>query len=147
MNPNKTAAGAIGGPAARRLRRSAAFTLIEVMVAIAVVATALVALLGLHHQSLLNVIKGQDLAQAGLLAQARMSAAELERFPPLGATSGDFASLYPGQYPHFRWERTVESSAMFPDVRKVRIRIIYGAGFHRSFELVEFLHGLDGQSR
>lgn len=144
MKSRAAIAPAIGDRAA--LWREA-FTLIEVMVAIAVVATALVALLGLHHQSLLNVIRGQELAQAGLLAQAKMSEAELQRFPPLGTTSGDFQSLYPGQYLHFRWQQTVEQSAMFPDVRKVAIRIIYGAGFRRSFGLVEFLHSPYGQGQ
>jgi len=131
-------------PAAASLSRlggaRAGFTLIEVMLALAIVATALVGLLGLHHESLLSVARGQDLTRAALLAQEIMTAAELERFPALGQTRGDFQSLHPGEYPNFRWQRSVEATALFPDVRKVMVRVVFGARFGRSFDLVEYMH-------
>jgi general secretion pathway protein I len=116
------------------------FTLLEVMIAMAVLAIALLALLSLHHQSLQTVIRGQDLTRAAMLAQAVMSEAELERFPNLGVTKGDFNSLFPKEYPNFRWERTVAASGMFPDVRKVVVRVLYGPNLSRSFSLTEYLH-------
>jgi general secretion pathway protein I len=118
----------------------AGFTLIEVMLAMAIVATALVALLGLQHQSLLSVARGQDLTRAALLAQEVMTAAELERFPALGQTHGDFANMHPKQYPNFRWMRAVEATALFPDVRKVKVRVLFGPRFSHSFDLTEFMH-------
>jgi general secretion pathway protein I len=124
----------------RRRHASRAFTLIEVMIALAVVATALVALLGLHHQSLQSVIRSQDIARAGLLAQRLMTDAELQRFPELGRTAGNFGSMYPGQYGNFRWERTVDPGGAFPDVRKVTVRVFYGPRFGRRLEVVEFMH-------
>ena len=43
------------------------FTLLEVMVAMAVLGIAMLALLTLHHQSLESVIHCRDIARAGML--------------------------------------------------------------------------------
>lgn len=117
----------------------AGFTLIEVMVALAVVAIALVALLGLQHQTLQSVVRANEMTTAALLAQELMTQAELEVFPPLGKTQGNFQDDYPGRYRNFRWKREVESSAIFPDVRKVRVQVLYGPRFSRHFDLTEML--------
>ncbi|HTY53750.1 MAG TPA: prepilin-type N-terminal cleavage/methylation domain-containing protein [Candidatus Binataceae bacterium] len=116
------------------------FTLIEVMLAVAIIATAVVALLGLQHQSLLSVIRGQDVTRAALLAQEIMTEAELERFPALGQTRGDFQKMHPGEYPNFRWYRAVEATALFPDVRKVTVRVAFGPRLTKTFDLIEFMH-------
>ena len=121
--------------------------MIEVMIALAIVATALVALLGLHHQSLQSIIRADDLTHAALLAQRIVSDSELEHFPPIGVRVGDFQSLYPNQYPGFRWRRRVEGLPAFPDVRKVTVQILYGPGLHRKFEVVEFLHSPFAQNQ
>lgn len=115
------------------------FTLIEVMVALAVVAIALVGLLGLQHQTLQSVVRASEMTKAALLAQQLMTQAETGPFPPLGTTSGNFDSLYPHQFPDFRWLQTVDPSAVFPDVRKVRISIQYGPRFSRSFQVTELI--------
>ncbi len=125
----------------RRLQAcAAAFTLLEVMIAVAFIGIALLALLSLYHSSLGSVIRGQDLTEASMLAQALMAQAELERFPAPGVTQGDFAQMYPGQYQNFRWIRSVEGSAEFPDIRRVDIRVRYGPGLIRTFTLTEFMH-------
>jgi type II secretion system protein I len=121
-------------------RRPRGFTLLEVMVAMAILGIALLGLLSLHHQSVQSVIRAQESTRASMLAQAVMTEAELERFPDLGRTSGDFQAAFPGEFPDYRWERDVAESGMFPDVRKVRILIVYGPGLRQKFELVEFLH-------
>jgi type II secretion system protein I len=121
-------------------RRPRGFTLLEVMVAMAILGIALLGLLSLHHQSVQSVIRAQQSTRASMLAQAVMTEAELERFPDLGRTTGDFQSVFPGEFPDFRWERDVAESGMFPDVRKVTVLIVYGPGFRQHFDLVEFLH-------
>ena len=75
-----------------------------------------------------------------MLAQAVMTEAELERYPDLGRTNGDFESSFPGEFKDFRWQREVAASGMFPDVRKVKVVIRYGPKLAQSFALVEFLH-------
>lgn len=110
------------------------------MVAIAILGIALMGLLGLQHQSIQSVIRAQQSTRASMLAQAVMTEAELERYPDLGRSSGDFESSFPGEFQDFRWEREVDASGMFPDVRKVKIVIRYGPKLEQSFSLVEFLH-------
>lgn len=124
----------------RILRTHAGFTLIEVLIAIGVLGIALMALLSLHHEDLQSVIRAQEISRATMLAQTLMTQAELQRFPPLGTTKGDFSEIYPNQYPHYRWERTVTKSATFPDLRKVEVQIYYGPDFSRTFNVVAFLH-------
>ena len=124
-------------PAIASSRR--AFTLLEVMVAVAFIGIALTALLSLQHTDLQSVTRGQDLTAASSLAQALMTQAEIERFPAVGSLQGDFSRAYQGQYPNFRWQRIVDASSLFPDVHRVRIRVIYGPAFSRSFELTEFM--------
>jgi len=120
--------------------RARAFTLLEVMVAIAILGIGMLGLLGLHHQSMQSVIRAQEATRASMLAQAVMTEAELERYPELGVTTGNFQSAFPGEFPDFRWERNVEASGIFPDVRKVRIQIRYGPRLSENFVLVEFMH-------
>jgi type II secretion system protein I len=119
---------------------AAAFTLLEVMIAVAFIGIALVALLALHHTDMQDVIRAQDLTRAAMLAQALMSQAELERFPPPGQKHGDFSQIYPGLFPNFRWERVVEQSTLFPTVERVRVSVTYGPGRRRHFDLTEFMH-------
>jgi type II secretion system protein I len=121
-------------------RRARAFTLLEVMVAIAILGIALLGLLGLQHQSMQSVIRAQQETRASMLAQAVMTEAELERYPDLGMTSGDFEASFPGEFKDFRWEREVDASGTFPDVREVKVLIRYGPTLSQSFALVEFLH-------
>lgn len=61
-------------PCALRRSQQAGFTLLEVLVAVAVVAIALVTLLHLHARSLDATIQAQDLTTAVLLAQTKMAA-------------------------------------------------------------------------
>jgi len=106
----------------------------------AILGIALLSLLSLHHQSIQSVIRAQQETRASMLAQAVMTEAELERYPGLGTTSGDFQASFPGEFPDFQWQRIVTESGMFPDVRKVKVTVAYGPKLAQSFSLVEFLH-------
>ena len=122
------------------MRARRGFTLLEVMLAIAVLGIALAGLLGLQNQSLQTVLLGQETTQASLLAEALMTEVELEQFPPVGVTHGDFERLFPGQYRSYKWQKSVAPSELFADVRKVEVRVVYGPGLRRNFTLVEFVH-------
>jgi type II secretion system protein I len=117
-----------------------AFTLLEVMIAVAFIGVAMLALLSLHHTAMQSVSRARELTQAAMLAQAIIADAEQTRFPDPGRLTGDFERLYPGQYHNFRWQRIVEQSEDFPDIRRVRVTISYGPGFRRTFVLSEFVH-------
>jgi general secretion pathway protein I len=121
------------------------FTLLEVMIAVGVLGIAMLALLSLHDSNLQSVSRGNEMSTAATLAQGMMSNAELERFPMLGQTSGNFQKLFPGVYPKFSWARRVEASPMFPDIRKVQVTVFYGPKFRHAFSVVEFIHDPEPQ--
>jgi general secretion pathway protein I len=123
------------------LRWGAGFTLLEVMIAVAFIGIAMLALLSLHQNNLESVIRAQDLTRASMLAQQVMSTAEVSRFPDPGFTHGDFERDYPnGQFGNFHWEREVDVMPQFPDMRRVRVSVLYGQGFSRRFDLFEYMH-------
>jgi hypothetical protein len=64
----------------------------------------------------------------------------VSRFPAAGQTTGDFQRMFPGLYPQFRWQRNVDRSEQFPDVCRVRITVLYGPRFRRTYVLTEFMH-------
>jgi general secretion pathway protein I len=108
---------------ARRDRRG--FTLLEVLVAVAVLGLALVSLLSLHVRNIDLIGRDQRITEATLLARALMSEVESGPFPDLGVESGDFELDYPERYPDLRWEREVTPTPV-PNVREVRVRVFRG---------------------
>src|ERR1051325_2990399 len=79
------------------------FTLLEVLVAVAVLATALVSLLSLHGKNIQTVAYDQQLSRATLLAQDLMTRTLVtEPFPDPTRNSGAFA-----HDPEHRWEVAV----------------------------------------
>lgn len=110
----------------RRARRgSRGFTLLEVLVAVAVLGLALVSLLSLHVRNIDLIGRDQRITEATLLARALMSEVESGPFPDLGVESGDFEVDYPERYPDLRWEREVTPTPV-PNVREVRVRVFRG---------------------
>jgi general secretion pathway protein I len=85
-----------------RRRLQSGFTLLEVMVAVAVIGIALVPLLRLHLLSLDATLYAQDLTTAVGLAQEIM--AEMPAVPEPGDSKGDFETP---AYARFRWQASV----------------------------------------
>ena len=81
----------------------AGFTLLEVMVAVAIIAIALTTLLGSQSQSVSFANSAKFETMAALLAQAKMSEIALQDGGELSSDSGDFGDDYPG----YAWEATV----------------------------------------
>lgn len=113
------------------------FTLLEVMVALAVIATAFTALLGLHVRNLKLAARDQAYTQALLLSRSLISEVELEPYPGVGVSQGDFEDRWPGRYPGFRWERTVNDFGVF-DVREITVRVIPNGDESAASELTVF---------
>ena len=78
------------------------FTLLEVLVAVAIVAIALVTFMGLHLRSLDATIRAQDLSTAVLLAQGKM--ATMGEFPNTGEEQGRFEGP---ELARFQWATAV----------------------------------------
>ena len=98
-----------------RARRG--FTLIEVLVALTIVAFAFVGLLGLHNRNLAMVSRDRDLTGAMLLARQLITELEVkERWADTGRQGGEYAG--------YKWEREVEETEL-TTVRRIRLRVIY----------------------
>jgi len=79
------------------------FTLLEVMVAVALIAVALVTLLGSQSQSVSYANSAKFETMAALLAQSKMSEITIQDIESLSSGSGDFGDDYQG----YEWEATV----------------------------------------
>ena len=100
------------------------FTLLEVLVAVAVLATALVSLLSLHGQNVRTIAYDLRLARATLLAQDLMTrTVTAEAFPDPTRSSGDFASD-----PDYRWELEVlrgPTRELEDQLREIHVRVFW----------------------
>jgi len=131
-----------------RSRRPGGFTLLEVLVAVAVLGTAMVTLLGLQARSIRLAADTRDLTIAGMLATSLAAHAKSGPYPESGVLEGSFTAderaasdldeEYGGELSErFRWRRTVEWLG-FKNVRLVRIDVL-PQGVERPLATVEFL--------
>lgn len=80
------------------------FTLLEVMIAVALIAIALVTLIGAQARSVAIATGSQFDAMASMLAQWKLTELSLQDFGQLTGSSGDFGEVYP----QFTWKSEVE---------------------------------------
>jgi general secretion pathway protein I len=104
------AAGAAGG-----------FTLIEVLVALGILATSLVVLLENVSSSIRLSAISRDLTVAAMIARDKMTEIELDGKYVIGNEEGDFEDRYPG----FWWTTAVQEG-LFPGVLQVDLTIFWG---------------------
>jgi general secretion pathway protein I len=72
------------------------FTLLEVMIAVALIAIALTTLLGSQSQSVSFANSAKFETMAALLAQSKMSEVTMQKAGALTSDNGDFGEDYPG---------------------------------------------------
>jgi prepilin-type N-terminal cleavage/methylation domain-containing protein len=114
---------------------SPGFTLLEVMVALAVLATAFAAALKLHSDSVEMVISSHVHSRASELAQYKMTEIELIGVKNLLLMSGEFDDLDP----EYAWDINIEPTPLDPWVSvtvSVRRR---GVGKGGGFQLTEYM--------
>ena len=110
------------------------FTLVEVLVALTIVAFAFVGLLGLHNKNIALIARDQDLTRATLLARQYITEMELiEQFPEVGQSRAEFENA-----PGFYWERNVEDTEL-PSVRRVQVRVIWDEHNPNACEIVYYI--------
>lgn len=83
--------------------RPSGFTLLEVMIAVAIIAIALVAALGSQSQSVSLASEAKFATTAAFLAQGKMAELETQDLDDLTSDAGDFGEDFPG----YRWESEV----------------------------------------
>jgi general secretion pathway protein I len=117
------------------------FTLLEVMVALAILATAFVAVLKLHADSVEMMITSRIHTSAAQLAQFKMTEVEILGLENLGLLSGEFSELAPD----YEWKISVEPTPLM-DWNKVTVtvtnRYIRQGG---EFQLTEYILSRKGE--
>jgi general secretion pathway protein I len=88
-------------------KKNSGFTLLEVMIAMAIIAIALVAVFGSQSQSLSLANEAKFNTTAALLAQGKMAEIEILKGEDLASNSGDFGE----DFPDYRWDLTVSDVA------------------------------------
>lgn len=112
------------------------FTLLEVLIALGILALALPILLGLRNWDLDLHARANELTTATILAQEKLIETELGVLLPLGETGGEFQSTPLGSQasadqtnrpPNYRWKRIVSPTPL-PIVREVKIQVLWPRG-------------------
>lgn len=114
------------------------FTLLEVMIALAIVAIALVTLLGLSNRTVLVHERIQKLTRATLLAQQLMAEQEVQG-AGVGAVGEEREGVFEEPFTDFSW-RIYYENTMIPQVRQVHIQVSWGRAQHNEqVELISFV--------
>lgn len=121
----------------RPARRTAGFTLLEVLVALAVIAFAFVGLLGLHGRNIKAIARDQSLTRATLLARELVSQIQFQVLTNGLQDLGDSQGTFEG-YPGYRWEREVVSTGL-DEMREVVVRVIWDERSPHACQLVYFV--------
>jgi len=111
------------------------FTLLEVMVSLAIIATAFTAVLKLHSDSMEMVISSRVHTKAAQLAQYKMTEIEIVGLKKLPFMSGEFGDLAP----EYTWNISIEPTPISTFVKvtvSVTNRNVSEGG---GFELIEYM--------
>ncbi|NOY14029.1 MAG: type II secretion system minor pseudopilin GspI [Deltaproteobacteria bacterium] len=113
------------------------FSLLEVMIALAIVSIALVTLLGLSNRTIQVQERVQKLTRATLLAQQLMSEQELQS--PAQQNWETREDVFAAPFEEFRWQISYQDT-LFNKVKQVTVTVLWGAAEKNEMvELVSFL--------
>jgi general secretion pathway protein I len=101
------------------------FTLLEIMIALAIIGLALIALLSLGNRSIEVHSRLQHLTTATLLAQQKMAQSELEARDSGGTKLSDGVGTFAEPFTDYRW-RIVISATALPAVQMVTVTVLWG---------------------
>ena len=113
------------------------FTLLEVMVAMAIIAIALTAVLGSQSQSVSLANEAKFITTAAFLAQGKIATVEIKKTDDLVDDSGDFGVDFPG----YTWEIKVHDVAFEkPEnvsdyLKQIDLRILWSGDSHYQYSL------------
>ena len=116
---------AIKSPGQVKSEDQQAFTLLEIMVALAIVGVAMVALLSLGNRSIGVHDRLQHLTQATLLAQQKMAESELEASRDGVAQLTDSSGAFIEPFTDYHW-RIAISRTPLPAVQMVTVTVLWG---------------------
>ena len=105
------------------------FTLLEVMVAIAILAIVLVSVYRMHSQTLTMNTAARFYTQAPMLAQSKLAQIEVDSSGITDADSGDFGDKFPG----FTWRISTEEvvsealGEIAADLKRIDMTVVFNS--------------------
>ena len=102
------------------------FTLLEVLVAVAILGGGLTVLLGAVNRNLIMASQSKNLSIAGLLAQRKLAEVELEGYPDIRQEQGQFEDA-----PEFNWFLSVvpyQLPNLDTEIRIVTVQVTWDDG-------------------
>jgi len=111
------------GRSGRRSRTEGGFTLLEIMIALAIVSIALTSLLALANRTIAVHDRLQHITVATLLAQHKMS--EIETQQDSLATQENGAGVFAEPHNDFSWRVNYTDTAL-PAVKMVSVTVVWG---------------------
>jgi general secretion pathway protein I len=110
------------------------FTLLEVMIALAILAMVGIAFLRAQATSVRLISESNQITQATLLAREKIAEMETIGFAEAGKQSGGGGDFFPG----YRWEQVILPTEI-PSLQKALVRVLWKEGTQeRSFELTAY---------
>lgn len=111
------------------------------MVALAIIAVAFVALLGLRNRDITLHERGRAMIQATALAQQRMGDVLVGSYPDVGISEGRFED----EQSRFSWRQEVQQTP-FEFVREVRVTVTWDPPHDDRVDLVSYVFQRTSQS-
>lgn len=113
---------------------SAGFSLLEVLVALGILAIVLVSVYRLHSQTLQMAMETRFATQAPLLARSALARYESAPQPEFAPTEGDFGRDFPG----YAWKIATETVSsptlgveLSRDIRRIDVTVVLNDGQYR----------------
>jgi general secretion pathway protein I len=107
-----------------RIPNSKGFTLLEVMVAVSIMATVLVSLLGLKNRSMQDVALEEHITKATVLAKRTMVDVLFSKPSQPVEDEGAFPEE---EYKDYTWKKTI-SPTPFAEIMEVRVAVLWKEG-------------------
>jgi general secretion pathway protein I len=117
------------------------FTLLEVMIALAIIAVAFVALLGLRNSDIVMHDRARAVIQATALAQQRLGDTVVGPFPDIGSSEGRFDD----EHARYGWRQEVAPTP-FDFVREVRVSVTWDPPRDERVDLVRYVFQNSGRT-
>ena len=115
--------------------RQNGFTLLEVMIAILIIATSFIVLLHSRNQSVIAADYARHMTVATLLASEKMGEIEQSGATETSEETGEFGE----DFPEYTWRITVTETA-YEKINEVRVEVLWGISEKPSrIELVNYV--------
>jgi general secretion pathway protein I len=124
----------VSGPFAKRAASRQGFTLLEVMIAMAILATVLVTVFHSQSQSIAMANESRTMTTLALLAQSRMAEMEGQQDLSTGQTSGTFGD----DYPNYSWSAAITQppGPGSSYLRKIEIAVVHNYYPKRPYRVI-----------